>query len=302
MGIFQHLFSVIFIAIMKVVSEPPRLILCATLWSLVGHPIPKREWSLQRKLEAIKEAGFDGIAETFRPEFAPHLKRLGLKICGRVFSRDGSDVDRLLKMEAMGGAKYINCLLGEHDTPPSEATRMIIRTVNAARRLGLYAHIESHRDTCTETPEKLTEIALRYHRKTGELLPVTWDHSHPAVMKHILPEAFSQRLLSDTSLIQHSQMFHCRPFGSQHCQVPVTNGRGKLTPEFNDYIKFAEDLFAVWLEGPHPRGDLWVCAELGTTVGYNVSTNPPVWPDTIRCRKELLAAWIQALKRTSTKH
>ena len=286
---------------MKIVSEPPRLILCAALWSLVGHPTPKREWSLKRKLEAIKAAGFDGVAEMFRPELAAHLKRLNLQICGRVFSRDGSDVEQLLKIEAAGGAKYINCMLGEHDTTPAVATKMMIRTVRAARRLGLSAHLESHRDICTETPEKLAEIARRYRRETGELLPVTWDHSHPAVMKHMLPEDFSKRLLSDTALIQHSRMFHCRPFGSQHCQVPVTNGHGKLTPEFRDYIKFAEDLFTVWLEGPKPRGELWVCPELGTTVGYNVSTNPPVWPDTIRCRTELLKAWARALQRAGIK-
>src|SRR2546423_3626210 len=167
--LFQHLFSVIFIPIMKVVSEPPRLILCATLWSLVGHPNSRREWPLGRKLEAIKDAGFDGLSEPFRPELTPHLKRLGLDICGRVFSRDGSDVDRLLEVEAAGGARYVNCLLGKHDTSPAEATRIVIRTVRAARRPGLSAHLESHRDTCTETPEKLNEIARHYHRKTGEL-------------------------------------------------------------------------------------------------------------------------------------
>lgn len=284
---------------MKIVSSPPRLVLCATLWSLVGHPSPRREWSLARKMDAIKEAGFDGVAEMFRPELAPHLKRLDLAICGRVFSRDGRDVLPLLEIEAKGGARYINCMLGAHDTTPAAATRMIIKTVRAARRLGLEAHIESHRDICTETPEKLAEIARLYRRETGELLPVTWDHSHLAVMKHMLPEDWSRRLLDNPRLIQHSRMLHCRPFGSQHCQVPVTNGRGKLTPEFADYIRFAEDLFTVWLEGPQPRGELWVCPELGTTVGYHVSTNPPVWPDTIRCREELMGAWRRALRRVA---
>ncbi|HYD84279.1 MAG TPA: hypothetical protein VEA63_09505, partial [Opitutus sp.] len=162
-------------------------------------------------------------------------------------------------------------------------------------------YIETHRDLCTETPEKLAEIAARYRRATGELLPVMWDHSHLAVMKHVLPEDFSRRLLADRALIQRSRMFHCRPFNSQHCQVPVTNGRGRLTPEFRDYLVFVEDLFTVWLEGPKPRGDLWVCPEMGTTVGYHVSTNPPVWPDTLRCREELLAAWARARVRTQKK-
>lgn len=282
---------------MKFVSKSPRPLFCATLWSLVGHPTPKREWPLARKLEAIKAAGFDGVAEMFRPELAPHLRRLGLAICGRVFSRDGRDVVRLLKIEAAGGAKQVNCMLGEHDTTPAVATRLIIRTIREARRLGLSAHIETHRDSCTETPEKLAEIARRYRGKTGEFLPVTWDHSHLAVMKHMLPGDFSRRLLAQPRLIQHSQMMHCRPFASQHCQVPVTNGRGRLTPEFRDYLKFTEDLFTVWLQGPAPRDELWVCPEMGTTVGYHVSTNPPVWPDTIRCRRELLGAWARARRR-----
>ncbi len=100
-------------------------------------------------------------------------------------------------------------------------------------------------------------------------------------------------------LIQHSPMFHCRPFGSQHCQVPVTNGCGRLTPEFRDYLAFAEDLFIVWPAGPRTRGELWVGPELGTTVGYHVSTNPPVWPDTVRCAGELREAWTRALRRSA---
>ena len=78
---------------MKIVSSPPRLVLCATLWSMVGHPSPRREWSLARKLQAVKAAGFDGIDEMFRPEFAPHLQRLGLRICGRCEVGEMTDCD-----------------------------------------------------------------------------------------------------------------------------------------------------------------------------------------------------------------
>lgn len=283
--------------LMKIVSDPPRLILCASLWSMEGQPSPRRPWSLATKMKLIKAAGFDGVAEMFRPELEPHLRALGLRICGRVFSRDGSEVERLLKIEARGGATQVNCLLGTHAMTPAAATRLIVRTVRAARALGLDAQVETHRDSCTETPEKLSEIARRYRRATGELLPVTWDHSHLCVMKHMLPADYSRRLLDQPALIQRSRMFHCRPFNSQHCQVPVTNGHGRLTPEFEDYRRFVEDLFTVWLQGPAPRGELWVCPELGTTVGYNVSTNPPVWPDTVRCRTELLRAWARAQRR-----
>lgn len=288
---------------MKIVSPPPpRIVFCATLWSLVGHPRGGREWSLARKLQAIRDAGFDGLAETYRPELGPHLRRLGLRICGRVFTRDGRDGDTLLAAEVAGGARLINVLLGAHDTPPRAAVAMFLRLERTARRLGAAISLETHRDTCTETPEKIAAIARAYGRRTGRLLPLTWDHSHPAVVKHVLPEDFARRLLDQPRLIQHSHLFHCRPFGSQHCQVPVTNGRGRLTPEFKDYVGFAEELFAVWLRGPAPRGELWVCPEMGTTVGYHVSTNPPVWPDTLRCRVELQGAWERARARLGMKN
>jgi sugar phosphate isomerase/epimerase len=275
----------------------PRLVMCATLWSLEGHPSARREWSLERKLRAIKAAGFDGLHEMNRPGVSPWARRLGLRVCGRVFTRDARDAESLIATEAAGGARLLDVMLGRHDTTPAQAVRLIRKVIRLARKHGCEAYIETHRDTCTETPEKLAEIARLYARATAERLPLTWDHSHLAVSKHVLPGDYAARLLEHPELIQHSRLFHCRPFNSQHCQVPVTNGRGRLTPEFRDYLGFAEELFAVWLGGPRPRGELWVCPELGTSVGYNVSTNPPVWPDTIRCRRELAGAWRRALAR-----
>jgi hypothetical protein len=213
---------------------------------------------------------------------------------------DCSDLDvvrRRLEEQKALGVHFINIQLLNHDTPPKQAAAMAVKLIRISRELGLGVHVETHRDTSTETPEKFTEIARLYRRTTGEWMPVTWDHSHFAVSKHVLPTDYSARLLAWPKLIQHSQMFHLRPFNSQHCQVPVTNGRGKLTPEFVDYIKFVEDLFVVWLQGPRPGQELWVCPELGMSHGYHVSTNPPVWPDAVRARREILGAWRRALKQ-----
>ena len=282
---------------MKIVSSPPRLVLCSTLWSLAGHPSPRREWSLAQKFAAIKAAGFKGVVEMFRPELQPHLRRHGLVRCGRLFSRGGAEALDLLRIETEGGAKFLDVMLGCHDTTPAAAVKMFLPLHRLARRMGAVAGLETHRDNCIETPEKLAEIARRFRQATGELLPVTWDHSHLATVKALRPGEFSPRLLKDVRLIQHSQLFHCRPFNGHHCQVPVTNGRGRLTPEFRDYLKFAEDLFTVWLKGPRPGGELWVCPELGATDGYHLSVHPPVWPDTVRCGRELRRAWRRALGR-----
>ena len=203
-----------------------------------------------------------------------------------------------LKEQQSLGVRFINIQLLNHDTAPAVAARTAVGLIEASDKLGLKVHIETHRDTSTETPEKFDEIAKQFQRATRKLMPVTWDHSHFAVSKHMLPPDYSRRLLAWPKLIQHSQMFHLRPFNSQHLQIPVTNGKGRLTPEFNDYIKFVEDLFSLWIRGPRPGGELWVCPELGMSHGYQVSINPHAWPDAVRARSEMVNAWRRALGKT----
>ena len=284
---------------MKAKAPAPTLVMCATTWSMIDWPAPRREWSVAQKLRAIKAAGFDGVCAFITPEMKAGADRLGLRLMSGFDAKSVADALPRLRAQRALGVKFINIQLLNHDTPPAQAARVAVKLIRESRKLGVAVHIETHRDTSTETPEKFDEIARRYRRATSELLPVTWDHSHFAVSKHMLPADYSARLLVWPTLIQHSQMFHLRPFNSQHCQVPVTNGRGQLTPEFRDYLAFVEDLFALWLAGPRPGGELWVCPELGRSHGYHVSTNPPVWPDAVRARAEMLGAWQRALKRRS---
>jgi hypothetical protein len=282
---------------MKTTSTPPRLILCAATWSLIDYPSARRAWSLPRQLDAIATAGFDGVCAYITAELKGEAEARSLKLMSGFDARTVAAALPRLRAQRDLGVRFINLQLLQHDTPPAQAARAAVRLIRAGRQLGLAVHIETHRDTATETPEKLTEIARLYRRATGELLPVTWDHSHLAVVKHMLPPDYSRRLLAWPELIQSSQMFHLRPFNSQHCQVPVTNGRGRLTPEFRDYLGFVEDLFVCWLAGPRPGGELWACPELGMSHGYHVSTDPHAWPEAIRARQEILGAWRRASTR-----
>jgi hypothetical protein len=282
---------------MKMKSTPPRIVMCAALWSMIAWPKPNQEASLKRKLRAVKEAGFDGICAFITPEMKAIADDLGLALMSGFDAKSVADALPRLRAQRDLGVKFINIQLLNHDTLPQTAAPVAVKLVQAARELGLSVHIETHRDTSTETPEKFDEIARLYKQATKELMPVTWDHSHFAVSKHMLPPDYSKRLLAWPKLIQHSQMLHLRPFNSQHLQVPVTNGRGQLTPEFDDYLRFVEDLFALWLSGPQPGGEVWVCPELGMSHGYHVSVHPHAWPDAIRARTEMMGAWNRAKRR-----
>lgn len=246
----------------------------------------------------MKAEGFDGVCGWIKPDIQKIAVRRGLEMMsGFDCSSLASVRPRLVEQKALG-VRFINIQLLDHDTKPEVAAKVAVGLIKLSKQLGLAVHVEVHRDTATETPEKFAEIARLYRKATGELMPVTWDHSHFAVSKHVMPQDYSVRLLAWPKLIQHWQMFHLRSFNSQHCQVPVTNGCGKLTPEFVDYLGFVEDLFVLWLKGPRPGGELWVCPEMGMSHGYNLSGDPPVWLDVIRCRKEILGAWSRAIRRS----
>lgn len=268
---------------------------------MIHYPTAKKEWTIERKLKAIKDAGFDGIGAIPDEKISALCKKLGLELMGGL---DGSNVAKAKKemiRQRDLGAIYLNIQLLNHDTPLALAAKTAVQLVKAGDEVGVKVHIETHRDTSTETPEKYEEIARLYKKATRKLMPTTWDHSHLAVVKHLVPSNFAERLLMWPELIQNSHIFHLRPFNGQHCQVPVTNGRGVFTQEFKDYLAFVEELFVLWLKGPAPRSELWVCPELGYSHGYHISTLPHPWPESIAARGEYAKAWKRALKRSKTK-
>lgn len=265
----------------------------ANLWTLMQHPSMENEWTLDEKLQAIKEAGFDGVCWAGSQELYDGVRQLGLIFVGGTAS--GQKAELLKSLEALKrfGAHHINVQLGADDVLTPEALRLTVALMTEAKRLGLAPAIESHRGTATETPEKTYALADAYEEETGELLPISWDFSHFAVVKHMVPADFNKRLLIRPDLIQQAQQFHLRPFNGHHVQVPITDGHGNLTPEFTDWLPFAEALMKCWLEGNADSGrEIFICPELGPIEGgYKLSTFPNSWEDAKVLRVEIDKLW-----------
>ncbi len=277
--------------------DRPRLRHIANLWTLVWHPSKKREWSLERKLRAVKDAGFDGFTTRLTPEHKCWADKLGLICVGYISSGNPAKFAGLLRQQKAAGAHHINVQLADHDTPTSVAIGLAKRLMREAKMLGVEAAIEVHRDTCTETPEKTYALADGYQKATGQLLPMTWDHSHLAIVKH-LPPPYWKRLGGRPDLIQRAQQFHFRPFNGQHCQVPVTDGCGKLSPAVLDYLPFVEKVMATWLAAATPGREMFAVPEMGPLwLGYNLHGLPSSWEDAKVLRGELEQCWRRALKK-----
>jgi len=268
----------------------------ANLWTLMGHPSRDAEWTLDEKLQAIREAGFDGVCWGPSEELRDGLERFGLRFVGGIASGDEARFGELLEENARCGAKHVNVQLAGDEVLTPEALRLTLTMMEEGKRRGLEPAIETHRGTATETPEKFYALADAYEQATGELLPVSWDFSHFAVVKHLVPANFVERLLLRPRLMQRAQQFHFRPFNGHHAQVAITDGQGGLTQEVLEWLPFAEAVMRCWLEGNRESGrEMFVCPELGPVEGgYALSTFPNSWEDAKVLRLEIDKLWRRA--------
>jgi hypothetical protein len=273
-------------------DNSPKLRFVANTWSLVQYPSAKKEWSLERKVKAIKEAGFDGITTISTPELKKLADKHGLIIIGYFASAKAGEFRKLLKQNADNGGHYINVQLADEDTLTPEALKLALLLMKEAEAIGCEPSVEIHRDTCTETPEKTYALADGYRKATGKYLPMTLDYSHISVVKHLHPGNYTEKLLVQPKLIQRAELIHLRPFNGHHCQIPVTDGKGNLTPEIKEWLPFAEALFRVWRQGNQAGRELYVCPEMGPNAGgYNLHSLPNSWEEAIVLKGLIEKAW-----------
>lgn len=265
----------------------------ANLWTLQQHPSRDHEWSLRDKLNTIRDAGFDGVCWAPSAELRETAKEMGLLFVGGMASGDRVEFPRLLRELKDGGAVHVNVQLGSHNWEPRKSLDATIALMEEGESLGLLPAIEFHRGTCAETPEKAYALADAYDNATGRMLRVSWDFSHFAVVKHLVPNQFAGELLRRPKLIQYAQQFHFRPFNGHHVQVPITQASGELTREVRDWLPFAADIIRCWLDGHRDdASDIYICPELGPVDGgYALSTFPSSWEDAKVLRTEIDKLW-----------
>ena len=276
-------------------TVPPVLKQFANLWTLGGQPDPRKEWSLEEKFRQAKKAGFDSMGGGASPEVVPLCEKFGMDYVCYVDGSAKSYKDRLEAAQKTNPAR-INVQLCDHDTLPKDAVKVWIKMAALAEKMGLQADLEVHRDTCTETPEKVYEIAELYKKATGQKIRFSWDFSHISVVKHLNPP-YAERLIVRPDLIQLARQMHFRPFNGHHCQVPATDGKGHETPEIKPYLEFVDALLACWLKAAKGGEVLYVCPEFGPMGGYGVSTFPNVWKDAVFLRAKTEELWKANLRK-----
>lgn len=277
------------------------LILCASLWSLWRYPRPDREWTMERKLEAIRTAGFPAVSGPPQRGLTEKASGLGLR---RLAAFIAPDADRLKEgLDLCGGEhpERVNIQIGTPDQNRRQAGRLVALACKWADERRLKISFETHRGTAMETPDKLRALADDHERETGNVLPVTWDFSHHAVVRQIPSSAWPEQLLEEKACIQAADWFHLRPHSAHHVQVPVI-WRGKESAETRAWLPFAREAMRVWRSAPvNRRRELFVTPELGPRGDYALQQAPPVWPEVLALSGLIEREWREAGKKPARK-
>ncbi|MCC6414525.1 MAG: hypothetical protein IT582_01250 [Opitutaceae bacterium] len=261
--------------------------LFATAWSLREYPSKLGEWTWAEKFAAIRAAGFDGIMSPPRAELA---ERGDLEYWAMGSLGAEHDAAAYFNQAAGLGAKHATIQLCDVDTPLAEAVTVAEAVIAAARATGVGVTIESHRDTFTETPERMWALCDAFQEKTGGALPVCLDHSHFAVVRHFAAP-YWPKLNERPDVLARCGRFHLRPFTGHHCQIPATLDGVRPTPEYELWGEFVSELFG-WLRANGTIREICVCPELGNAApAYGLSCFPDVWRDACYIAADLKRRW-----------
>lgn len=271
-------------------SSSPTLRVFATAWSLREYPTKAEEWSWAKKFDAMRAAGFDGIMSPPRAEL---VERGGLDYWAMGSLGLEHDAGEYFARAAALGATHATIQPADVETPLADAVEVAARVMTAARAAGVPASIENHRDTFTETPERLWTLCDGYQARTGAALPVCFDHSHFAVVRH-LSAPYWPKLNERPDVLAACGRFHLRPFTGHHCQIPATLDGVKSTPEYALWGEFVSEMFA-WLKANSTQREICVCPELGNAApAYGLSCFPDVWRDACYVGADLRQRWAAA--------
>lgn len=266
--------------------------LFATLWSLREYPARHREWGWERKFEAIRQAGFDGVMSPPRPELA---RRGTLRYLAITSVRTCGAVRPVLAAAHDLGAEGIGVQLGVPGLPLAAALRLAERVHTEAARLRLPYAVETHRATFTELPEHLVALRAAFRRRVGAPLPVCLDFSHVALVRHLAPERIWPALTRLPGFLSATRQLHLRPANGHHAQLPVCSAAGPPTPEYRAWRDgFARPLLHR-LATLRSAAPLLAVPELGHAApSYGLSTHGDTWREVLHVTRDLRRIWRQA--------
>lgn len=211
----------------------PRLDVQMSWWGMTGLSEKMESRTVEERVAAIAEAGFDGINGYIPPpeqqdRWRRLLERYGLSFSVNAYPKTAEDMDVFLaQAAAYGGIQHINVQVMTPFLVGAPAVGLLRELDRLSAEAGIPAFIETHRGTITQDLLRTLEYldALKSLRLTADL-----SHYIVAGEMHTVSDE-AEGLLG--RIVRRAAAFHARVSNGEQIQVDVgENGEHPMMPHF----------------------------------------------------------------------
>lgn len=260
-----------------------RLLVFQSLWAMNGLTTAElADAPLPRQLEAIAEAGFDGVTIhdfSLLDEALPIARRLGLRWVGVCFPRTLEMLAEPLDLAARLGAEHLNVQPNVRPPTIEEGVAYLSGWSRMAERAGVQTLFETHRDRLT------TDLffTLRLLDALPELR-LTADLSHYLVGREFQFPVSDEDHALIRRITDRSDAYHGRVGTREQVQVPLLFPTTK--PWLDLFLGWWQTGFESWSKRASADAELIFTTELG----------PPFYAIVGADGAELSDRWAEAIE------
>jgi len=215
-----------------------RLLVYQSLWAMEQRRPDGFEWSLDQKLQMIRDAGFDGAGVRFfdrdyARQVTKRLREWGLTWQAQCYPPKVEDLIPILENVAEFGADHLNLQADVRPHSVAECVPLIEGWRRLAAEAGVPLHFETHRDRMTTDLYFTLRLLDRFPD-----LRLTGDLSH-----YVVGREFAWPISDENHRLMHRVIDNCWGF----------HGRVASREQIQVQISFAHqrdwlDLFMGWWE------------------------------------------------------
>jgi sugar phosphate isomerase/epimerase len=263
-------------------TNPPRLQIQHSLWSLIGLPMNAPfEWTLDEKLERVKQAGFEGVecwlSDEGEAEHRAALDRHGLRLTLGHHPHTVDDVKATVTRAKRLNADFVFAQPLNPFVPVAEAAHFCREARKIANDQGVALFVETHRNNFPESLIQALQLIDHWPdvRFTGDL-------SHFVVVSEFYGLEYERAIERMMPVLSRTSHLHGRISNGEQVQVDVGDGSGE-TAQF--FVRIWTAAMRAWRKEAGPGDVFPFASELG----------PPRYAITLPDGREFSDRWEQSL-------